>query len=384
MPYYLDDAIIFHPTLNPKLWDSNGAMHPEILQGLLAMAEEFKDFLGLDDLDIKDITVSGSNAAYTYTPHSDIDLHLVVDIPGDQENLYRELFDAKKNLYNLVHDQKVKGFDVEFYVQNDADPVKSMGIFSVLRNKWISFPKKVKATIDDLSVKSKVESFGNKIREAINGDDYQLAKKTWDELKNMRRSGLERGGEFSPENLAFKILRTQGYQDQLYDKIVELKDRELSVESVTEDSTHQGIVYRQLAGDDFYTDFVDRDETARARLKYLSSGWRDITSEIDLTAIKNKKAIGVAGIRHSPEEKNVIWMTFLSVDPEFRGQGVAKKLAEMVFEYAKAHNQRIRLSSYSEMGEAYLRKVFDHLKTQYPEIAVKDGDDHYKFDLDEK
>lgn len=384
MPYYLDDAIIFHPTLNPKLWDSNGAMHPEILQGLLAMAEEFKDFLGLDDLDIKDITVSGSNAAYTYTPHSDIDLHLVVDIPGDQENLYRELFDAKKNLYNLVHDQKVKGFDVEFYVQNDADPVKSMGIFSVLRNKWISFPKKVKATIDDLSVKSKVESFGNKIREAINGDDYQLAKKTWDELKNMRRSGLERGGEFSPENLAFKILRTQGYQDQLYDKIVELKDRELSVESVTEDSTHQGIVYRQLAGDDFYTDFVDRDETARARLKYLSSGWRDITSEIDLTAIKNKKAIGVAGIRHSPEEKNVIWMTFLSVDPEFRGQGVAKKLAEMVFEYAKAHNQRIRLSSYTEMGEAYLRKVFDHLKTQYPEIAVKDGDDHYKFDLDEK
>lgn len=384
MPYYLDDAIIFHPTLNPKLWDSNGAMHPEILQGLLAMAEEFKDFLGLDDLDIKDITVSGSNAAYTYTPHSDIDLHLVVDIPGDQENLYRELFDAKKNLYNLVHDQKVKGFDVEFYVQNDADPVKSMGIFSVLRNKWISFPKKVKATIDDLSVKSKVESFGNKIREAINGDDYQLAKKTWDELKNMRRSGLERGGEFSPENLAFKILRTQGYQDQLYDKIVELKDRELSVESVTEDSTHQGIVYRQLAGDDFYTDFVDKDETARARLKYLSSGWRDITSEIDLTAIKNKKAIGVAGIRHSPEEKNVIWMMFLSVDPEFRGQGVAKKLAEMVFEYAKAHNQRIRLSSYTEMGEAYLRKVFDHLKTQYPEIAVKDGDDHYKFDLDEK
>lgn len=384
MPYYLDDAIIFHPTLNPKLWDSNGAMHPEILQGLLAMAEEFKDFLGLDDLDIKDITVSGSNAAYTYTPHSDIDLHLVVDIPSDQENLYRELFDAKKNLYNLVHDQKVKGFDVEFYVQNDADPVKSMGIFSVLRNKWISFPKKVKATIDDLSVKSKVESFGNKIREAINGDDYQLAKKTWDELKNMRRSGLERGGEFSPENLAFKILRTQGYQDQLYDKIVELKDRELSVESVTEDSTHQGIVYRQLAGDDFYTDFVDRDETARARLKYLSSGWRDITSEIDLTAIKNKKAIGVAGIRHSPEEKNVIWMMFLSVDPEFRGQGVAKKLAEMVFEYAKAHNQRIRLSSYTEMGEAYLRKVFDHLKTQYPEIAVKDGDDHYKFDLDEK
>lgn len=384
MPYYLDDAIIFHPTLNPKLWDSNGAMHPEILQGLLAMAEEFKDFLGLDDLDIKDITVSGSNAAYTYTPHSDIDLHLVVDIPGDQENLYRELFDAKKNLYNLVHDQKVKGFNVEFYVQNDADPVKSMGIFSVLRNKWISFPKKVKATIDDLSVKSKVESFGNKIREAINGDDYQLAKKTWDELKNMRRSGLERGGEFSPENLAFKILRTQGYQDQLYDKIVELKDRELSVESVNEDSNHQGIIYRQLAGDDFYTDFVDRDETARARLKYLSSGWRDITSEIDLTAIKNKKAIGVAGIRHSPEEKNVIWMTFLSVDPEFRGQGVAKKLAEMVFEYAKAHNQRIRLSSYTEMGEAYLRKVFDHLKTRYPEIAVKDGDDHYKFDLDEK
>jgi ABC-type proline/glycine betaine transport system substrate-binding protein len=56
--------------------------------------------LGLD-LEVTDITISGSNAAYTYTDHSDIDLHLVADLPrADANEVYRELFDAKKYQYN--------------------------------------------------------------------------------------------------------------------------------------------------------------------------------------------------------------------------------------------------------------------------------------------
>ena len=35
-------------------------------------------------------------------------------------------------------------------------------------------------------------------------------------IKKMRRSGLERSGEFSVENLAFKILRRNGYIDKIY------------------------------------------------------------------------------------------------------------------------------------------------------------------------
>lgn len=231
MPNFLHDAIIFHKTLNPAIWDS-GDMRPEIRQALMNMAAEFKDYLGIDDLDIVDITVSGSNAAYTYTPHSDIDLHLVVKIPKKLDQLYTELFDAKKNLYNMTHDQKIKGYDVEFYVQDVNNPVESIGIYSVLNGKWDQFPKRVKANIDDLSILSKVDAYTVRINDALQSNDYDKAKKAWDDLKDMRKAGLAEGGEFSPENLAFKIIRTRGLAKALFDHILAIKDRQLSVESV--------------------------------------------------------------------------------------------------------------------------------------------------------
>jgi hypothetical protein len=48
----------------------------------------------------------------------------------------------------------------------------------------------------------------------------------------MRKSGLERAGEWSTENLVFKALRAAGSIDQLAEKIRELEDRELSLESL--------------------------------------------------------------------------------------------------------------------------------------------------------
>ncbi len=94
--YNLKDAVRFHNKLNPRLWGRDEHLLPEVRDALLAIAADFQEFLGIDDLEVKDITISGSNAAYSYTPHSDIDLHLVVDIPEASDEVYRELFNAKK------------------------------------------------------------------------------------------------------------------------------------------------------------------------------------------------------------------------------------------------------------------------------------------------
>ena len=71
--FKLSDAVKFHNRLNPKLWGRDEQLLPEIREKLLAIADEFREFLGIADLDVQDITVSGSNAAYAYTPNSDID-----------------------------------------------------------------------------------------------------------------------------------------------------------------------------------------------------------------------------------------------------------------------------------------------------------------------
>jgi len=114
--FKLSDAIAFHDELNPNIW-VNDRLRPEVKKQLLIIANDFLDELGINDLDVKDITVSGSNAAYSYTPHSDLDLHILVDMsnmPNDE--VYRELFTAKKNIYNDNHDIKIHGVPVELYV----------------------------------------------------------------------------------------------------------------------------------------------------------------------------------------------------------------------------------------------------------------------------
>ena len=61
--FKLSDAVKFHNRLNPKLWGRDEQLLPEIREKLLAIADDFREFLGIADLDVQDITVSGSNAA---------------------------------------------------------------------------------------------------------------------------------------------------------------------------------------------------------------------------------------------------------------------------------------------------------------------------------
>jgi hypothetical protein len=90
--YNLADAVKFHRRLNPRIWGQDEQLLPEVRDKLLAIAADFQEFLGVEDLDIRDITISGSNAAYSYTKNSDIDLHLIVAMPDNP--VYQELFNA--------------------------------------------------------------------------------------------------------------------------------------------------------------------------------------------------------------------------------------------------------------------------------------------------
>lgn len=227
--YRLSDAVKFHDNLNPKIWGSDEHLLPEVREKLMAIAEDFKEFLGLD-LEVKDITISGSNASYTYSDHSDIDLHLVADLPkADASEIYRELFDAKKYQYNDQHNFKISGYDVELYVQNANEPPKSNGIYSVLHNDWIKVPARRKPTVNDESVKSKYEDIGYRIDGAIESGDSARLEDIAKKVRVMRQAGLEQTGEFGPENLAFKVLRSNGTLEKLRAARMAAKDRELSI-----------------------------------------------------------------------------------------------------------------------------------------------------------
>jgi len=237
--YNLADAVKFNSRLNPRLWGSNEHLRPEVRETLLKIADDFREFLGVDNIDLEDITVSGSNAAYTYTPHSDIDLHLVVRPPSNADDVYRELFNAKKYQYNDEHDIKIGDYDVELYVQDADQPHVSQGIYSVKNNDWIQVPRRRRAQVDDISTRSKYEDVVTRIEQAIASGSEEQMTALWNKIKEMRKNGLAEHGEFGPENLTFKMLRTQGAIERLnaarnaaHDRRLSLKEKQPSVPRV--------------------------------------------------------------------------------------------------------------------------------------------------------
>ena len=216
--------IPFHDTLNPVLWD-NDQMKTEVRYKLMLIAKNFSQFLKVDNLNLRDITLSGSNASYGYSDYSDIDLHLVVDMTPERVELYT----AKKNEYNSKYNIKIKDIDVELYVQDVTHKHISNGIYSILNDKWISQPRHKAPRVSEQEVKSKARNYSGKINSAIRSGDLKIAMDAMEDIYRLRKAGLEAGGEGSVENLAFKLLRGRGSIDKLNNFIDKLQSSELSL-----------------------------------------------------------------------------------------------------------------------------------------------------------
>jgi len=235
--FKLSDAITFHDELNTKLWHNNN-LRPEVKEQLILIAQDFLEELGINDFEVKDITVSGSNAAYSYTPHSDLDLHILVDMSRFDDDIYKEFFHAKKSLYNEAHDIKIHGVPVEVYVQDSREPVVSLGEYSVMQNKWLRLPTKRRANFDQSGTKAKYETLLHLIQIALKSKDLHKVQKITNKIKQYRQAGLDKGGEFGPENLAYKALRSQGYITKLYDLRDKLHSEVLTIENMYQNPIH--------------------------------------------------------------------------------------------------------------------------------------------------
>jgi hypothetical protein len=223
------DIVTVNRRLNPKIWEQD-QLKPEVRAKLIEIAQAFEEFIGID-IDVAEYTITGSNANYTWTEYSDLDLHLIV--PGTPTESERELYSAKKALWSEQHDITIKGLPVECYVQGQEEPHHSTGVYSLSSEQWLVEPKKVKPTVDDAAVEAKKDGVMREIELALLSKDLTKMQTVKDRITKMRKAGLARAGEWSVENLVFKILRNLGLIDQLTDKIRELEDQQLSLEQQT-------------------------------------------------------------------------------------------------------------------------------------------------------
>ena len=216
----------YHSKLNPKIW-KNDQLDDGVVDHLLDLSFKFAKFSGIDKSRVKDIVITGGNVNYNYTKFSDIDIHLMCDITGlDSDKLYTK----KVEWANSNKELKVAGYPLEFYAA-DVDEKhypKGQGVYSLMRDKWLIVPKHLGQidVLTDPKVLDKVEYYIKYIKQwllkhAPKEDILSFKEKMW----RMRSAGLQRGGEFSVENVVYKDLRNRGLIDKLNQRLRELQDQ---------------------------------------------------------------------------------------------------------------------------------------------------------------
>ena len=212
--------------LNPKLWN-NFELDGEVREKLIKIAQDFYISTELK-ADVKDIILTGSLSNYNWSEkYSDYDLHILIDFDDVDDNveLVKKFTDAAKKNWNDEHDIKIKGYEVEVYIQDIDESHKSSGVFSLLNNKWNVRPEKVEFEPDEDALREKAKSVMmsvDDLEDEVDEDKYEAfvekIQKVWDKVKNYRKSGLEsEGGELSIGNLVFKLLRRNNYITKIMD-----------------------------------------------------------------------------------------------------------------------------------------------------------------------
>jgi predicted nucleotidyltransferase len=209
----------------------NTQLRREVRYKLLQAAKFFIDQLEVPGFRLYDVVLTGSMANYNYTKYSDFDVHVVTRYSDlDCDDLAEAFYQAKKKIWNDNHDIIVRGHEVELYVEDIDQPPVASGIFSLLDNRWIRRPEFQPPNINDRVVDAKVNDLIVQINKTLAAaDDPEDITRLFAKLRKMRQSGLDASGEYSVENLSYKILRNLGYLDKMTQARQDQQDRDLSL-----------------------------------------------------------------------------------------------------------------------------------------------------------
>ena len=225
-------------TLEPEIWEDDKII-PEVREALLKIANDFLiDFPF--KVEVEDITLTGSLANYNWSKYSDVDLHIVLDFSQVDENeeLVAGFFKNLQTNWNNRHDIHMKGYEVEIYFQDSREPHLSTGIYSIQNDDWLVKPEPEPVSIDYANIEKKAEDIVdriNHIEKMMSDEEGDTILDAIDRLKakirNMRKTGLEGAGQYSVENLAFKVLRRSEELGRLSDLKAKAYDELMTIKN---------------------------------------------------------------------------------------------------------------------------------------------------------
>jgi hypothetical protein len=281
--------IAYHDELNPQVWDGRD-LRVDVRYKLLEIAKRFIEYLEVPNFKLQDVILRGSLVNYNYTAYSDFDLHIVTDFSTLDCDITEAFYMAKKRIWNDEHDITIKGHEVELYVEDKDAKNVSEGTYSVLDARWLRTPKYQQPDIDDRAVNAKARDLMTQINRAIKSGSVKDITRLQDKIKTLRQGGLNRAGEFSTENLAFKIIRNKGYLDRLYKNKNSKFDQVLSLDEDIKTNTLMAALIAALSGTPAQADYYCNPETTQA---HPNQSQNAITIMRGINNVKNLERAGM-------------------------------------------------------------------------------------------
>lgn len=215
--------------LNPKIWEDK-KLREDVRETIIDIVSEFMDNL-IIPVEILDVRVVGSNASYNYTEHSDLDVHIIsnLELVGSPTEIVQALYNSERSNFNRTHNIRIKGIEVELYVEDVNSAVTSNGIYSVIDDVWIKEPQIIKERSVKID-KNELQDLVDSVQSVLDDGDSGDIKDCIDMLYLMRKDSIAIDGEYGVGNLLFKEIRNRGLLNALKDKYNEMISDELTLE----------------------------------------------------------------------------------------------------------------------------------------------------------
>ncbi len=276
-----ESGLEYKSTFHPMFWEGE-EFKKDIRQKLLEIANRFINDLGVEGITPDDITLTGSLANYNWSDKSDIDLHIIIDFDKLKVNsdILKDLLNLKRMMWNKAHDIKIKGHDVEIYIQDKGEPHYSTGVYSLDKGEWIDKPSREEPKLDLEAAQNKAEQISKDVDnlERFEAEKkYEMSISLKDKIKKMRQIGLESDGVYSVENLAFKLLRRSGTLEKLSNMKNDAYDEMYSIDEKKKDDRCTRIEKRKY---DVWPSAYASGAVVKCRQGKI---WKGVKEELDLT-----------------------------------------------------------------------------------------------------
>ena len=270
------ETAIYHHELNPVAWD-NMMLKPDVRVSLLKVARAFMETWGVE-LEVVDIILTGSNANYNWTKFSDFDLHIIVRL-GNDSTIIEKLLRAKKDEFNRRHNIRIKGYPVEVYAQSSNEHLVATGQYSLQSNSWLVEPRMSAPSFEHKEIGDMADALIKEAQDAIAAQDTSAIQLVLDKISGLRKAGLSITGEFGLQNMVFKVVRNSGMIEKLRQALVDLSDKELSLDEGLSSSGRY------------------KKQRAIKKYRWKLNRRREITSKINASSKRFSKRLGKEAVR---------------------------------------------------------------------------------------